>query len=76
MRQSKSYDPGKRQRCVNVYWRRDRKVRILHDAFGYGGKIGVISSVGVTHVYVRIKLGKKPHEWDIIKYLPEHLRLI
>jgi len=74
-RNIKGYDPGRRRRCVNVYWRVGRHVRILHPAFGYKGKIGSISSVGAERVYVRIKLGRKPHEWAEVAYLPEHVRL-
>lgn len=75
MRNNKPYDPAKRARCVNVYWRRGRRVRILHDAFGYGGKLGTITSIGPKRVYVRIKLGKTVWDWDEVSYLPEHLRL-
>ena len=59
-------------------WRKDRKVRILDNAFGYGGKIGIIQHVGATKVYVRIVLGKKPGQIDEIAYPnpTEQLRLI
>lgn len=59
-------------------WRRGRKVRILHPAYGYKGKIGTISNLGKRGVYVRVPLGKKPDEWDEVVYdTPnEQLRLI
>lgn len=63
-----TYDPAKRKRCVNVYWRNGRGVRILHPAFGYGGKKGIIVGVGPEKVYVRIILGKKPGEIDEVAY--------
>lgn len=69
-------DPAKRQRCVNVYWKRGRKVRILHPAFGYQGKIGIIANVGVEKVYVRVLLSKKPGHHDEVAYLPDQVRLI
>jgi hypothetical protein len=72
----KRYDPGKRQRCVSIYWKTDRHVRILHPAFGYKGKIGAIANVSARYVYVRIKLGKGLGDWTEVAYLPEHLRLI
>jgi len=73
---SKQFDPAKRPRCVNVYWRNNRKVRILSCPFGYQGKLGVITSVGAENVYVRITLGKKPGQWDEVAYPPECLRLV
>jgi ribosomal protein L21E len=72
----KQYDLSKRVRCVNAAWHNGRRVRILHPAFGYAGKIGEIMNVGSEKVYVRIKLGKKPGEHDEVAYLPAHLRLI
>jgi hypothetical protein len=65
-----------RKRCANVAWRNGRRVRILHPAFGYKGKLGEIMNVGAEKVLVRITLGKKPGEHDDVAYLPEHLRLI
>jgi hypothetical protein len=72
---SKVYDPGKRKRCVNVAWRLHRKVRILECPW-YQGKMGTIENVAEHHVLVRITLGKKPGQWDIVKYPPGSLRLI
>lgn len=69
-------DPAKRKRCVNMAWKRERHVRIKHDAFGYLNKIGEIMNVDERFVYVRIKLGRKPWEFDEVAYLPEHLKLI
>jgi len=69
------YDPAKRKRCVNVAWRRDRHVRILDCPFGYAGKIATIMNVGERFVYVHIKLGKKPDQWDAVAYPPKNLRL-
>lgn len=71
-----THDPAKRKRCVNVYWTRGRKVRIKHPAFGYGGKLGYIMSVGPERVHVRIVFSKKPGDHDEVAYLPEQLRLI
>lgn len=76
MSKQKQFNPATRKRCVSVYWRRGRRVRILNPAFGYGNKLGEITSIGEHHVYVRIKLGKKPGQWDEVAYFPEHLRLI
>jgi ribosomal protein L21E len=73
---SRAYNPAKRKRCVSVAWKPGRRVRIKHPAFGYNGKIGEIQSVGPEHVFVRIRLGKKPGDHDEVAYLPEHLRLI
>lgn len=72
----KPYDPAKRKRAVSVYWKPGRRVRILDDAFGYRNKIGTIASVGVSHVYVTIRLGKRPTDWDEVAYPPGCLRLI
>jgi ribosomal protein L21E len=60
--------------CVS--WKRGRKVRIKHPAFGYEGKTGSVEHVTETHVLVHVILGKKPGECDAVKYLPEHLRLV
>jgi ribosomal protein L21E len=76
MTTTKQFNPATRHRCVNVAWRNGRHVRILDPTFGYQGKIGTITYVGAETVSVRIKLGKKSHEWDEVAYLPEHLRLI
>jgi hypothetical protein len=59
-------------------WRKDRKVRILSNAFGLGGKIGIIQHVGATKVYVRIVHSKKPGDHDEVAYPnpTEQLRLI
>ena len=73
---TKQYNPATRKRCVGAAWRNGRHVRILHPAFGYGNKIGTIDDVSSARVYVRIKLGKKPGQCDVIAYLPEQLRLI
>lgn len=73
---SKQYNPATRKRCVNVAWRNNRHVRILHPAFGYKGKIASIMNVGPERVLVRITLGKKPGDWDAVSYLPGDLRLI
>jgi hypothetical protein len=70
------YDPATRKRAVGPAWRRDRKVRILTNEFGYGNKIGTIANVGEKFVYVRIRTGKKPQDWDEVAYLPQNLRLI
>ena len=64
------------KRCVNVAWRRGRRVRIKHPAFGYENKLATIMHVGADRVYVRITLGKKPGQLDEVAYLPEHLRLV
>jgi hypothetical protein len=56
------------KRCVNVYWRTGRRVRILHPAFGYGGKLGTIQRVRERDVLIHVKWGKKPHEWDVVSY--------
>lgn len=64
------------KRFVRSAYRRGRKVRILSNAFGYGNKVGVITSVGMERIYVRVSLGKKPQDWDEVAYLPEHVRLI
>jgi hypothetical protein len=72
----KGYDPGKRKRCVNVAWRNGRHVRIKECPFGYVGKVAAITGVNETFIYVHIKLGRKPHEWDAVAYLPKNLRLI
>lgn len=64
------------KRIARAAWRSGRKVRILSDAFGYGGKIGTIRGMGAERVFVEVKLGKKPADWDEVAYLPEHLRLI
>lgn len=69
-------DLAKRKRCVSVYWRRGRRVRILHPAFGYGGMKGEVQSIGPERVYVRIVFSKKPGDHDEVAYLPEQLRLI
>lgn len=69
-------DPANRKRCVNVAWSVDRHVRIKHPAFGYQNKIGEIKHVGAEKIYVRIKLGKKPGQFDEVAYFPEHLKLI
>jgi len=64
------------KRAVGSAWRTDRRVRILAEEFGYKGKIGTIRGVGETYVYVMVRYGKKPEQWDEIAYLPENLRLI
>jgi len=71
----KGYNPAKRKRCVNVYWTRGRRVRILDCPFGYAGKLGTISDVGEKFVYVCIKLGRKPGEHTTIAYPPKNVRL-
>ena len=58
----------KPKRAVNVYWRQGRRVRILHPAFGYGGKIGVIRRVGAKTVIVRVIFSKKPGDFDEVVY--------
>jgi hypothetical protein len=70
------YDPGKRKRCVNVAWSSGRRVRILHPAFGYGGKTATITGVGERFVYVTIKTGRKPDQWEAVAYVPGDLHLI
>ncbi len=76
------YNPAKRKRCVGSAWSEDRPwregrhVRILHAAYGYGGRIGIVVHVGAERILVRIKLGKRPGDWDVVSYLPKHLRLI
>jgi hypothetical protein len=70
------YDPARRKRCANVAWKSGRRVRILSDAFGYGGKVATITGVGEKFVYVRIVLGRKPEDWDAVAYPPTDLRLI
>lgn len=70
------YDPGKRKRCVSVAWRKGRRVRILHPAFGYKGKIGAITNVGPQRVYVRIKTGRTVWDWQEVAYIPDDLKLI
>lgn len=72
----KGYDPTKRKRCVNVAWRKGRRVRILTNEFGYGNKVADIMDVGVTYVYVQVRTGRKPADRDVIAYLPASLRLI
>lgn len=64
------------KRFVRSAYRQGRRVRILHNAFGYANKVGTISSVGAERIYVRITLGKKPEQWDEVAYLPDHVRLI
>jgi hypothetical protein len=71
-----TYDPAKRKRCVSISWRTGRRVRILHPAFDFGGKLGTIRNVDERFVYVRIKTGKKPGDWEEVAYLPGHLRLV
>jgi hypothetical protein len=71
-----TYDPATRKRCVGPAWRRDRRVRILAEDFGYKNKIGTIRGVGEKYVYVEVRYGKKPDQWDEIAYLPKNLRLI
>lgn len=66
----------KKQRFVRSAYKRGRRVRILHPAFGYGNKLGTINSVGAERIYVEIKTGKKPQDRDEVAYLPEHVRLI
>lgn len=72
----KGYDPAKRKRCVNVYWKVGRKVRILAPDWGYGGMKGTIMHVGEDFVYVRIVFSKKIGDHDEVAYYPQHLRLI
>jgi hypothetical protein len=76
MTKTKAYNPATRKRCVNSAWRKGRRVRILVDDFGYGGKAATIDSVGERFVYVKVRTGKKPEDWDAVAYLPKHLRLI
>lgn len=70
------YNPARRKRCVSVAWRKHRRVRILHPAFGYKGKIGAITNVGPEYVYVLIKTGRTLWDRDEVAYLPDHLKLI
>lgn len=65
-----------RKRYVRSAYKRDRKVRILSEFGGYKGKIGIIARAGEEFVYVRIRTGKQPQDWDEIAYLPEDVRLI
>lgn len=67
-RNGRVYNPAKRKRCVNVAWRKLRKVRILDPTFGYKGKIGVIQHVGEDKVYVRVTHSKKPGDHDEVAY--------
>lgn len=76
MSPTSTYNPAHRKRCVNVYWKRGRRVRILHPAFGYGNKKGEIINVDDQYVYVRVIFSKKPGDHDEVAYLPEQLRLI
>lgn len=69
-------DLANRPRCVNVYWRKGRHVRVLHPAFGYQGKIATIEHVGAEKIYVSIKTGKKPWEVDQVAYYPGQVKLI
>lgn len=57
-------------------WQRGRRVRILAEDFGYGGKVATIANVGARFIYVTIKLGRKPADWDAVAYRPDDLRLI
>jgi hypothetical protein len=73
---TQKFNPANRPRCVNVYWRKGRRVRILSCPFGYQGKLATIGSVGEKYVYVRVYLGKKPGQHDEVAYPPECLRLV
>jgi hypothetical protein len=73
---TKTYNPATRKRCVNIYWRNGRRVRILHPEFGLQGKIGEIWSVGPERVMVHITLDKKPHRCVVCTYLPGDLSLM
>lgn len=71
------YNPANRTYCADIrQWKTDRRVRIMHDAFGLRGKIGNINGVDSRHVYVRIRYSKKIGDQEVIAYLPNHLRLL